>query len=159
MHKTGLTAISAFLSATLLFSGCGKTTDTVETSSGRKDIAQVTDEPFYNEPMSLSAIEVTNEDVFETGFGVFQIEFEYGTENEVYFRRYLNFNIDWYLYVFDEELENADLDMLMEMEPVIVNEGEIELKEGQWVYVVCSCNSTCSFAPSNGYFEGSYFGP
>lgn len=159
MRKSGLTAIAAFLSAALLFSGCGKTNDTVETSSDRKVITQVTDEPFYNEPMSLSAIEVTNEDLFETGFGAFQIEFEYGTENEVYFRRYLNFNIDWYLYVFDEELENVDLDMLMEMEPVIVNEGEITLKEGQWVYVVCSCNSTNSFASSNGCFEGSYFGP
>ena len=159
MHKSGLTVMAALLSAALIFSGCGTTRETSGTAAESKNTTQDTEDQFFCEPMSLVAVSVTNEEVFETGFGAYQIEFEYGTENEVRFQRYAYFDIDWYLYVVDEELENVDLEMLGTLEPTIVNEGTVNLKEGQWVYVVCSCNSTNSEAPTNGFYEGFYFGP
>lgn len=159
MRKSGLTVLSAVLSAALLFSGCKNATETSGTAADNKNSTQVAQDQFYNEPMTCCAVKVTNEEVFEKGFSACQIKFEYGTSNEVRFKRNWNFDIDWYLYVVDEELENVDLEMLGEMEPAIVNEGYVDLTEGQWVYVVCSCNSTNSEEPTDGYFEGVYFGP
>ena len=60
-----------------------------------------------------------------------------------YFERYKNENdkydtFDWYVYVFDERQRYKDIKE--NNEPLLTNEGTIDIKKGQYIYILCSYN-------------------
>lgn len=73
------------------------------------------------------------------------------------FTRYKNYDIDWKVYVLDEELEDG-FDLLENMTPAVVNEGEVKISDGQWIYIWCSCNSSNKNEPTDGFYQVWYFG-
>ena len=109
------------------------------------------------EPASEVVFSIYYEDIFETGYQAVQADLRYTSETTVYFRRYWDFEQEWKVYVFDEEL-TGDYEQLQNMTPAVVNEGELYLKDGQWLYVYCGCNASTCGEPAEGWYEASYFG-
>ncbi len=141
------------------FTGCGAKTNTdTETKKTTSAAVYADNGPDICEPAEYHVVDVSNKDIFETGYYSTQAEFEYGeySSHTVYFGRWADFEINWYVYVLDEEVK--DLEELKEMEPSVVNKGEMEIAPGQWIYVYCDCNSATADEPSIGTFGGSYFG-
>ena len=109
------------------------------------------------EPSSEVVFAIDYEDIFETGYQAVQVDLRYRSETTVYFNRYWDFDQEWKVYVFDEELTGG-YEQLQNMTPDVVNEGELYLKDGQWLYVYCGCNASTCDKPAEGWYEASYFG-
>lgn len=102
-----------------------------------------------NEKKEIKKTIISCQDCFHNiGFVEKQCE-ESGT---YYFERVKNeddeYNIfDWYVYVFDETQNYKEIKDYKE--PVLTNEGNIELKKGQYIYILCSYNPDTEVLPSN----------
>ena len=140
-----------------VIAGCGTSQTTSDDDMSNKVV--VDKQPIENEPQELHIFDIDNKEIFEDGYCVVRAELEYLDEQTVYFGRFRDTNVDWYVYVFDEELEEVSLEILNDLEPQITNEGQLKVTQGQWIYIVCSCNSTNSKEPSNSNYSASYFGP
>ncbi len=147
--------------------GCSNVTG-ISRDDGKdsKDTKTVNTTPSYDpyieddsfcEPCTINLFNVENEDIFGTGYYGTEVEFEYAQEQDVTFCRYWNSDINWYVYVFDEEFKGS-LEELQDKTPALVNEGNLDLTEGQWVYVYCDCNSGTADEPTDGYYQASYWG-
>lgn len=69
-----------------------------------------------------------------------------------YFERNKNENdeyelFDWYVFIFNEKQKYKDIKELYE--PVVVNEGSIQINKGQYIYILCSYNPENYELPSN----------
>ncbi|MBR3248134.1 MAG: hypothetical protein IKG03_07050 [Clostridiales bacterium] len=118
----------------------------------------------YEEPPSIEVLNITNEDVFDTGY--YGMQFKYDDREPtyaekitvtVYFNRRTDLDTDWAVYVSDYELPVLNESYIKYSEPDLYNEGNMEIVSGQWIYVRCTCNSATSDAPSKASFEASYF--
>ena len=54
---------------------------------------------------------------------------------------------DWFVYVFDEQQKFKDIKEYNQ--PVLVNEGNLEIKKGQYIYILCSYNPDTETLPAN----------
>lgn len=54
---------------------------------------------------------------------------------------------DWYVYILDERQKYKDIQE--KNQPVLTNEGEIEIKKGQYIYILCSYNPETEVLPAN----------
>ena len=87
-----------------------------------------------------------------------KVEYTMSSNGEVYFKKKTNDDLEWKVYVLDEELTDG-YEALEDMEPALVNDGELELEEGQWIYVYCNCNSLTGGNPVVAEYEAWYWGP
>ena len=137
------------------FTGCG--TMTGNDKPAKTTTVVVEDGPGFFEPSEDVLVRVDNEDIFETGYYSEQAKYEfYGPSQKVSFRRLEDRDINWYVYLLDEEVK--DLKDLEDLSPSLVNEGDLVIVEGQWIYIQCDCNSATAEEPSKGYYSGNYFG-
>lgn len=109
------------------------------------------------EPPMLILFEIRNEDIFEKGYYEHYVDIPLpnlatiGSNNEP------DSNIEWKVYISDTQLAEDEIYALEDMEPVAVNKGEAEIKQGQWIYVLCNINSQTSDKPSDSMFSiGSF---
>lgn len=49
-------------------------------------------------------------------------------------------NVEWIVYVLDEEFNDAERFIGQAYDSKLVGNGTIEINQGQWLYVYCSCN-------------------
>ena len=56
-------------------------------------------------------------------------------------------NVEWSVYVLDEEFEDGFRYIAQSAEPVIVGDGTISVEEGQFVYIYCSVNEFTADSP------------
>ena len=161
--KSILCGILAIAAAASVFTGCGskdvkkdtKPSRTKETTSANNNSNVDWDQVI--EPREIWLFDLDDEDIFETGYYGQQVELEYPTDKLI-FARYWSDDVEWKVYVLDEELTDG-FEALEEMEPVLVNDGEIEIQEGQWIYVYCGCNSATCDKPIGGRYKAYYWGP
>lgn len=150
------------------FAGCGKdikkdtkhsrTKDTKSVATGDNAGDNADDNIVLYEPCTCILFNITNGDVFETGYYGMKVEYTMSSNGEVYFKKKTNDDLEWKVYVLDEELTDG-YEALEDMEPALVNDGELELEEGQWIYVYCNCNSLTGGNSVNAEYEAWYWGP
>lgn len=106
------------------------------------------------EPPSGPGIDLTNADVFETGYYCMQ----YDTFNGAY----LYFSstnvsdpaVEWSVYIINNELSEEDAKKMVNLpEPFAINEGSAHIREGQWIYVYCNINSETASEPTDSSFN------
>lgn len=156
------------VAAAAAFAGCGKdikkdtkhsrTKDTKSVATGDNACDNADDNIVLYEPCTCILFNITNGDVFETGYYGMKVEYTMSSNGEVYFKKKTNDDLEWKVYVLDEELTDG-YEALEDMEPALVNDGELELEEGQWIYVYCNCNSLTGGNPVNAEYEAWYWGP
>lgn len=133
--KSILCGILAIAAAASVFTGCGSKDIKRDTKHSRtKDTTSVdnnVDGGQIYEPREIWLFDLDDGDIFETGYYGQQVELEYPTD-KIIFARYWSDDVEWKVYVLDEELTDG-YEALEEMEPVLVNDGEIEIREGQWI--------------------------
>jgi hypothetical protein len=159
--KSILCGILAIAAAASVFTGCGskdvkkdtKPSRTKETTSADNNV----DGGQIYEPREIWLFDLDDEDIFETGYYGQQVELEYPT-NKLIFARYWSDDVEWKVYVLDEELTDG-FEALEEMQPALVNDGEIAIQEGQWIYVYCGCNSATCDKLVGGRYKAYYWGP
>lgn len=62
---------------------------------------------------------------------------------------------DWYVYIFDEKQKYKEIQE--NNQPVLTNEGEIEIKRDQYIYILCSYNPETEVLPANSDQEYIYY--
>ena len=117
------------------------------------------------EPRMTSLVRIENEDAFENRY--YEYFFDYEEEYDIVyqlnvkaeFRRLWDYDTDWKVYVSDRKLGNDYIEYMIENnEPTLVNEGELEIHSGQWIYFYCEHNSSNSDKPNKAGCEIYYYG-
>ena len=62
---------------------------------------------------------------------------------------------DWYVYIFNEKQKYKDVKEYNK--PVLTNDGKIDLKKGQYLYILCSYNPDTQEVPSNSDQTYTYY--
>ncbi|MBR4430107.1 MAG: hypothetical protein IKS75_02315 [Clostridiales bacterium] len=161
--KSILCSILAIAAVAAVFTGCGSKDVKKDTKPARdKNTTSANNNSNVDwdqviEPREIWLFDLDDEDIFETGYYGQQVELEYPSD-KIIFARYWSDDVEWKVYVLDEELTDG-FEALEEMEPVLVNDGEIEIQEGQWIYVYCGCNSATCDKPVGGRYKAYYWGP
>lgn len=62
---------------------------------------------------------------------------------------------DWYVYIFNEKQKYKDVKEYNK--PVLTNDGKIDLKKGQYLYILCSYNPDTQVVPSNSDQTYTYY--
>ena len=62
---------------------------------------------------------------------------------------------DWYVYVFDERQKYKEIKE--NNQPVLINEGELEIKKDQYIYILCSYNPETEVLPANSDQSYTYY--
>lgn len=110
-----------------------------------------------HEPPQGMGFDISNEDVFEKGYYAVQ----YDTFSGAYFAWSSTNNsetdIEWSVYLSDKELSEDEIKELSKTKPLAVNEGSDAVREGQWIYVLCSINKETASAPVDATFHLSSF--
>lgn len=109
------------------------------------------------EPPQGMGFEISNEDVFDTGY----YAVKYDSYSGAYFfcntKNNSDSDIKWSLYISDKELSEDEIKELAQTEPLLVNEGSDHVSEGQWIYVLCSINKDTASAPVDSIFDLSSY--
>ena len=110
-----------------------------------------------DEPPQGMGFDISNEDIFETGYYAIQYDsfatayfFWSSTNNS-------ESNIEWSVYLSDNELTEDEIDDLSKTESLGVNEGSNAICEGQWIYVLCNINKETASVPADSIFRLSSF--
>ena len=107
-------------------------------------------------------LNIENEDIFDVGY--YGMQFKYDDREPsyaekitvtIYFDSKGDSNTNWEVFVTDYQL--GTLSYLNHIEPALINEGNVEIVSGQWIYVRCTCNAETSEAPSNGSLKAFYY--
>ena len=154
MRRLHLFAVLVALASVIALGGCGtdkKGDDTAVSTKSAPVTTTTESDQWISEPLTEVVFEVKNEDIFETGYYKIQLDTSNIFSDSLSFTRYKNYDIDWKVYVLDEELEDG-FDLLENMTPAVVNEGEVKISDGQWIYIWCSCNSSNNNEPTDGFY-------
>ncbi len=65
----------------------------------------------------------------------------------------------WKVYVLEEKFEDANRYLSQAQTPVLIGDGVIEIKEGNYIYIECSSNAFTADAPSEAEYEINYAAP
>lgn len=110
-----------------------------------------------HEPPQGLGFDISNKDVFEKGYYAVQYDtflgayFFWSSENKS------GSDIKWSVYLSDKELTEDEVKELSKTKPLAVNEGSDAIREGQWIYVLCSVNKETAAAPVDSTFHLSSF--
>jgi len=144
---------------------CSNGTDAADTqistseSSTRSSNFKAPDFPenMEHEPPQGMGFNISNEDIFETGYYAIQ----YDSFDDAYFfwssTNNSELDIEWSVYLSDNELTEEEIDDLSKTESLGVNEGSNEIREGQWIYVLCNINKETASVPVDSTFRLSSF--
>ena len=147
----------------LLISACGDKTvsDSLNDKTSNDSYASTSRDGFNvppfpdgieEEPPSGLGFTITNEEIFETGYYVMHYDlFGAGVFWETTGAE--DSDIEWKVYFTDEELTDEGIEELSKTEPISVNDGSEWIKEGQWIYVICSVNSKTASEPEDSTFR------
>lgn len=151
------------LALLLLLTGCTKgDSDTVQPANESKsvdfpDLTQSvsnvkTDEVEPEPPVSLG-FEITNEDVFEKGY--YSTQYNDFSSADIYFEsnNEPDSDIEWRVYITDEEVGPDEMEELLSQQPVAVNSGSSHIVNGQWIYIICNINSETADEPAESSFS------
>lgn len=106
------------------------------------------------EPPSGLGFDLTNEDVFESGY--FCIQYDTFSSADIFFEstNTTDSDVEWSVYIVDNELSSDGVEKMIDtQEPVAVNEGSAGINGGQWIYVFCNVNSKTASEPTNSSFK------
>ena len=123
----------------------GKAADNID-----KDFPEV--EP---EPAVIMDFSFTNQEIFETGYYAYQFDNTTMEDANVYFHQnnVAGSDVEWKVYVVDNELTAEEVEQLAEQEPITIDQGATCIKTGQWIYVLCNINSKTADDPSDASFS------
>ena len=131
--------------------------------TSRKD-KKITDNTVTDEPCEIQACEITGEDVFDTGYYRFQFQYNGAVDPDtertmvsLYFNLKNDTEDKWEIYVSNDEITEEDYGVLEYRNPNVINEGQVEVFSGQWIYVHCNHNSSSYEEPSKGNLSATYF--
>ena len=62
---------------------------------------------------------------------------------------------DWYVYIFNERQVYKNIKQ--NNEPILTNEGKLEIKKGQYIYILCSYNPDTQVLPSTSSQSYTYY--
>ena len=152
------------LIAGILFtlSACSNGTETKASSSAkttRSSNFKAPDMPddMDHEPPQGLTFDISNKDIFEKGY--YAVKFD--TFTSAYFfwssKNNSGSDIEWSVYLSDKELSEDEIKELSKTKPLAVNEGSDAIREGQWIYVLCSINKETASAPVDATFHLSSF--
>ena len=105
------------------------------------------------EPPQGMGFDISNTDVFDKGYYAVQYDsfsiayFAWSSTNDS------GSDIEWSVYLSDNELSEDEIKALSKTEPLAVNEGSDEIHDGQWIYVLCSVNKETASAPVDSTFH------
>ena len=114
-------------------------------------------ENMEHEPPQGLGFDISNKDIFEKGYYAVQYDsfsiayFAWSSTNES------GSDIEWSVYLSDKELSEDEIKELSKTKPLAVNEGSDSIREGQWIYVLCSINKETASAPVDATFHLSSF--
>ena len=156
--------LTYFLIVGIIFSlpACSNANDTqVSTSvtSTKSSNFKAPDLPddMEHEPPQGMGFDISNKDVFEKGYYAVQ----YDTFSGAYFfwssTNESGSDVEWSVYLSDKELTEDEIKELSKTESLGVNEGSDAIREGQWIYVLCSINKETASAPVDSTFHLSSF--
>ena len=162
MSKKTFIGIIAILIITV--TGCGKqmssklSNDEVDNAGGHTAQSanyQVPDLPddVDCEPPAGLGIDLSNEEIFETGYYCIQYDSFDGANIFFESNNEKDSDVEWSVYIVDEELSIEEIDNLSTQNPVAINEGSTSVNGGQWIYVLCNINSKTASEPSNSSFR------
>lgn len=143
-------------------SACSSVTDTRDSlpvASTRSSNFKAPDMPdnMEHEPPSGMGFDISNEDIFEKGYYAVQ----YDTFSGAYFswssKNNSGSDIEWSVYLSDKKLSEDEIKDLSKTKSLGVNEGSDAVREGQWIYVLCSINKETAPAPVDSTFHLSSF--
>jgi hypothetical protein len=101
--------------------------------------------------------DISNDDIFDKGYYAVQ----YDTFSGAYFfwsmKNNSDSDIEWSVYVSDEELTEDEIKELSKTKSLGVNEGSDAVAEGQWIIVICNINKETADAPVDSTFHLSSF--
>ena len=78
---------------------------------------------------------VTADKVLEKGYYSEKITAD--TEVSFYVANNDEKDSQWSIYVVDDELTDEEIEALKSREPDLINNGDIEIEYGKWIYVFC----------------------
>ena len=153
-----------FLITGIIFAlpACSNVTDTqVSTSatSTRSSNFKAPDMPddMDHEPPQGMGFDISNKDIFEKGYYAVR----YDSFTMAYFAwsstNGSGSDIEWSVYLSDNELSEDEIKELSKTKPLAVNEGSDAIREGQWIYVLCNINKETASAPVDSTFHLSSF--
>ncbi len=132
-----------------IFTGCGNQNAAHSTNNGVIDLPDGVEE----EPPAGMGFELTNEDVFETGY--YYVQYDSFDGAKIFFEsnNEPDSNIEWSVYIVDNELSAEEIEALPSQNQVAINEGSANISGGQWIYVLCNINSKTASSPINATFK------
>ncbi|MGN0325901.1 MAG: hypothetical protein ACI4DW_06300 [Lachnospiraceae bacterium] len=159
MSKKTYFGILAIMIITI--TGCGKQIDSKlsddnggghTTQSTYYQVSDLPDDMDHEPPAGLG-IDLSNEEIFETGY--YCIQYDSFEEANIFFEsnNEKDADIEWSVYIVDEELSIEEIGDLSTQDPVAINEGSARVNGGQWIYVLCNINSKTASEPSNSTFR------
>lgn len=142
-------SLFVLLSVMSLFFGCSNKMVAQPVNSVEDD----SDDYIYDEPPAGMGFDLANEDVFDTGF--YHVQYDTFNSAFIYFEsnNEPDSDVEWSVYIVDNELEDKELDELLTQEPIAINEGSADIQSGQWIYVFCNINSVTAKSPSDSTFK------
>ena len=110
-----------------------------------------------HEPPQGMGFDISNEDIFEKGYYAVQYDSFEGAYLYWSTKNNSGSDIEWSVYLSDKELSEDEIKELAKTKPLAVNEGSDSIREGQWIYVLCSINKETAPAPVDATFHLSSF--
>ena len=96
---------------------------------------------------------ITGSDVYNNGWYYESLDIHRNVEVRNYEP---NKGVTWKVYLSEESLSEEEMEKLKEREPDIINSGEFNASQYDWIYVYCDVNSTNSPAPTSDMLKISY---
>ena len=141
---------------------CSNVTDTQASTSATSTRSSNYKAPDFpenmdHEPPQGMGFDISNEDIFEKGY--YAVQYDSFTSAYFFWSSTNNSgsDIEWNVYLTDEELSEDEVKELSKTEPLAVNEGSDSIREGQWIYVLCSINKETASAPVDSTFHLSSY--
>lgn len=114
-------------------------------------------ENMEHEPPQGMGFDISNEDIFEKGYYAVQYDSFEGAYLYWSTKNNSGSDIEWSVYLSDKELSEDEIKELAKTKSLGVNEGSDSIREGQWIYVLCSINKETASAPVDATFHLSSF--
>jgi hypothetical protein len=106
-----------------------------------------------HEPPAGMGFDISNEDIFEKGYYAVQYDTFLGAYFSWSSTNNSDSDIEWSVYVSDNELSEDEIKDLSETKSLGVNEGSDEVARGQWIIVICNINKETADAPVDSTFH------
>lgn len=141
---------------------CSNGTDTrvsasaASTRSSNFKAPDMPDDMDHEPPQGLT-FDISNKDIFEKGYYAVQFNSFTGAYFSWSSKNNSGSDIEWSVYLSDKELSEDEIKELSKTKPLAVNEGSDSIREGQWIYVLCSINKETASAPVDAAFHLSSF--